>query len=419
MTYKRYKGWIGNKLGLGFRFGLVVAVAASGAVVGADMAARVGVSQQLLGVVGVDRPSQLLAGSEVGLQVGSGGVVEFSGRADGESLGVGRNFAHRGDGLAPVWPFRGVVDSGRADDGGFVLRFWSIESGGVYDVPLGAMSQSEPYWYSDREYSDDHSYAGDVLYASEEFVITQLSNRLSPLNEDWTPHREERTRWWWIVVPWGDEAYPVLWPEVLVESELSPERLSQAEGFEVSFVEDLHRGSVLRVVTPPEEAYYDLDYSWDVSSHTAGTDEYYAAYHRSFHVLLELSEPPSDPVDYSDYESEDSPFGALAYDRYITWLREAPYVRFDGTDGYYYGITIMVAPDLEDATARDSWGFVFAGDTGEVVSCRRVFSTAGALLVKPEGWSDLVDRFVLPEAFSGSDCVGTGELHNLSSGEVS
>ncbi|MDE0268626.1 MAG: hypothetical protein OXI96_06275 [Acidimicrobiaceae bacterium] len=378
--------------------------------------------------VGVGVAQQMLAGSEVALRTGVGAAVEFSDSADD-------------DGLAPVWPFRGIVDFGKDEDGEFVLRFWDTESGVVHDVPLGAMSEGEPCWFSVNLGSLDH-YSD--IYATEEFVLARFADDIS----FW----RSRDRWH-VVVPWGDEAYPVVWPEILVESGLdglslgegfeaagfngfSPasglDPLPLGEGFEVSFAYNDypdHKG-VLHLVAPRDEAYYDweldgLDYDYmdeypqEVADEVISSECDRISYEFAIGVGLMLGEPPSDPVDFFEFSSVDHP---RFYD-YNEWVRGALQARFDGTDGYHYGFTIII-PALEGGGISDLWSFVVAGDTGEVVACRRVSETAvGPLLVKPEGWPDLVDRFVLPEAFSGSvfsgsvfsgsDCTVTGELLNL------
>ena len=316
-----------------------------------------------------------------------------AGSSGGGGVGWGSRGSVPGEGLAPSWPFRGMVDFGTSEDGRAVLRYWDVGAGGVHDVNLGGGPPREPCWFR-------------TPFATEEFVQARVY--------DGDPYRTFGVPYRLIRVPWGDEAYPVL-----ARSEFVLVGLAPAEGFDVSFVEDVHRGSVLRVVTPHGEAYYDLALEFlgqELFNRDDLTPEEMEIIEKSSEcvelgpdstigIWLELSGPPFDVVDYSEFSSQDHP----RFDMYNSWLKSAPRARFDGTDGYHYGFTILVPSPEAGPGSLDSWSFVFAGDTGEIVACRRAYNVAGALLVRPEGWPDLVDRFVLPGSFNGSECVGYGE----------
>ena len=378
-------GSMGKRLVVGLRPGRLVAAAAVVAVAAGGLAildvqplvpraARAGVDVSALapGTTAAGAAVEVSDAAMIGVRAGSsdgGGGVRSGGSGDSVP----------GGGLAPSWPFRGMVDFGRSEDGRAVLRYWDVEAGRVHDVNVGGGLQGEPCW-------------DDAPFGTEEFVQARF--------HDGAGRRLIR-------VPWGDEAYPIL-----VRSEFVLTGLAPAEGFGASFVEDVHRGSVLRVVTPHGEAYYDLGLEFFDYYDLAPEDR---REHNSECVLLgpdstagirlELSGTPSDVVDYSEFASQDHP----RFSEYLEWARAAPRARFDGTDGYHYGVTILVPYWESGPGSSDSWSFVFAGDTGEVVACRRAFNIAGVLLVRPEGWPDLVDRFVLPGSFNGSGCVGAGE----------
>ena len=381
---------------MGLRWGRLlaaaaVAVVAAGGLVSLD-ATHPPLAPRAAGV-GVD-VSALAPGVSVAGAAGAVSDVEVTEVRAGSSGGGGVGWGGSrgsvpGEGLAPSWPFRGMVDFGTSEDGRAVLRYWDVGAGRVHDVNLGGGRQREPCW-------------DGTPFATEEFVQARVY--------DGDPYRSFGVPYRLIRVPWGDEAYPVL-----ARSEFVLVGLAPAEGFDVSFVEDVHRGSVLRVVTPHGEAYYDLalEFISAEAIHGDPTPEEMEIIEQSSEcdslltigIRLDLSGPPSDVVDYSEFSSQDHP----RFDMYNSWLKNAPFARFDGTDGYHYGFTIFVPSPEAGPGSSDSWSFVFAGGTGEVVACRRAYNVAGALLVRPEGWPDLVDRFALPGSFNGSECVGYGE----------
>ena len=405
--------------------------------------------------VSLNAPPQLLLGSSrVDSQASLGVVVRFSDSTDSGISAEENDPAVASEGLAPVWPFRGIIDFGRAEDGEFVLRFWNTESGRIHDVPLGAVLEGEPCWHSTSAYSSHYDFRdhgsdiyGYALYATEEFVLTQFGDSSLPV--------DSHTRWS-VVVPWDDQAYPVAWPEVLVGSEFglgqlplsenNPSsgrqrgfglgQLPLGEGFEMSYIANGHFNpkGVISVTTPDGQAYYD----WDAEflDYDLYTDEYPKEIDAEVNseceriyvetligIELELGEPPPNPVDYSQFSSSDDPY---EHDDYNEWLRGAPKARFDGTDGYHYGFTIIFPSWEAGPGVSQPWSFVVAGDTGEVIACRKMDGAAGPLLVKPEDWPGLIDRFVPPEVFSGSvfsgstlsgsGCASAGELLNLPSG---
>lgn len=326
----------------------------------------------------------LLAGAVMAAAAaGDGRCFEYLGAVVGveeaSSGGVGLPSDGEGDpGSAPSWPFRGVVDSGRSVDGKAALRYLDAETGAMREVVLGGGLGSELCWDA-------------TPFAAEEFVQVRFRDSAGSRL---------------IRVPWGDEAYPVFARTELVLVGLDP-----PEGFGASFVEDVHRGSVLRVVTPHEDVYYDLTleyFSDDLASdqdRRGLADCFGFGPDSTVGIGLELNAPPTDVVDYSTFSSQDHP----RFFEYLEWARAAPRARFDGTDGLLLGFTILVPSWEAGPGSSDAWSFVFAGDTGELVGCRRAFDTVAARLVYPGRWPDLVHPFILPESFDGSGCVGANE----------
>ena len=197
-----------------------------------------------------------LAGASVVLcvsSIGAAGSVEAA-SAGGAPVGV-----------APEWPFRGLVHDGGESEYGYVLEYWDAETGAVSAVQLGGPQGCRTPVVGNDEYVELQRWdAGGVGVAI-------------------------------LRVPWGDEAYPYFaWSEDV------PRRyFKQARdvGVEVSTV-----AAGFRVVTAVGEAYYhrpddgglhllrtggsleehlevvgvapddDYDYGWHYRVHLDGTD---------------------------------------------------------------------------------------------------------------------------------------------------
>ena len=163
-----------------------------------------------------------VAASAAALCVGAAGAA---GSAGGASVGV-----------APVWPFRGVVNGG-----GDVLEYWDAETGALSEVRLGNQPGCPSPVVGNEDYVELESWSGgggrDVI----------------------------------LRVPWGDEAYPYF-----ALSEDVPRRFfkqSRDVGVDVSTV----LGG-FRVVTAAGEAYYRISDDWEPRLvRTGGSLEEHAA----------------------------------------------------------------------------------------------------------------------------------------------
>ncbi len=180
-------------------------------------------------------------------------------------------------------------------------------------------------------------------------------------------------------IPWGDEAYPVLFnaPRESVHSGETSE-----PGVDRPFLEgrlDLStEQGVIHLATPSEGAYYGHDSQ--VPGH-----------------LVSVDEPEVEGTDGSgEGRDEDDIYG--------------PWFGLIGTDGFYYAIGIY----WNEPTCPGDEGFLVAGDTGEVVACGYTIgpSLGGLTFVLPEGSPRLLEEFALPDVETSRSCEGLN-LENL------
>ena len=152
------------------------------------------------------------------------GVVE-AGSAQGASVGV-----------APTWPFRGVVNLG-----GHRLEYWDAETGDVSEVRLGNPTGCPRPVVGNEDYVE----MGYWPAGGGRYVILR--------------------------VPWGDEAYPYF----ALSEDVQRRWFKQTRdvGVEVSSVV-----GGFRVSTPDEEAYYRISDDWEPRLvRTGGSLEEHAA----------------------------------------------------------------------------------------------------------------------------------------------
>ncbi|MDE0268608.1 MAG: hypothetical protein OXI96_06185 [Acidimicrobiaceae bacterium] len=171
-------------------------------------------------------------------------------------------------------------------------------------------------------------------------------------------------------VPWGDEAYPLV-RGVGVGSGMDSDERSVQQSFLLGKLAVSSVGELLRVSTPQQDAYYDT--------------------YVNARIGLMLADAPH----ISELEPENDG---------ESWFW--PSADVIGTDGFYYGVGEIYN---EPAWCPGAYGFVVAGDTGEVVACgsfRGLDSVGlgGVAFVLPEGSPGFVDSFAVPQGVPPGGC---------------
>lgn len=275
--------------------------------------------------------------SETAALTAAAGVLAASGSAGDGSAPVPEGALwRRVDELAirpsPVWPFRGVVNRGAASAelSGDVLQYWDADTGEYSEVLL----------------SHTGVPGGDC---SGTPVADEHAVELSLLT------------WPGVVysVPWGDEAYPVLF--------MSQDALTGRSG-SVSFGA---AGSVSVVFEGGEPLVRVSDGS---------SERYYSP------GMFEFAQIDSEPVYTQAPENSDN--------RELEDIGDIPgQITLDGTDGYHWGVTVTPPSTM---ACPEEYGFIFAIETGELVACgwtRR----GGAFLVGQPDTLQQVDTVAFPE----------------------
>ena len=243
-------------------------------------------------------------------------------------------------GIAPAWPFVGIVDFQYdlvGESSAFV--YWDSETGALSEVVL------------------DHGswgvYCPWELSASRHRVHYVWSTLVGPRLE--------------FVVPWGDDAYPILHSERFVDfhtpADGSLERESATERLDVAM-----RYGVLRVDNSEEIGYYWLPYD----SYTEG------------HGLARVGSEDGEQAFETELDDEERIWGASS--------REL------GAAGFYYGFEVQYAEPA--CQAEDS--YIVDGRTGELVGCFHSLGGPSPVFVG----SSALSKLELPQPFADQQCDG-------------
>lgn len=247
-------------------------------------------------------------------------------------------------GTAPEWPFVGIValrsdllrDPARERS---ALVYWDSETGALSEVVLNQGSWGT---YCPGEFSANRHRVHYRWYAHS-------GNHLE------------------FVVPWGDDAYPILYSEHFVDFHMPAEGSHQG-GSAAGRLDVAMRYGVLRVDNSQETAYYWLPYD----SYTQG------------HGLAQVDSEEGERAFETEPDDEELIWGTSSWEL--------------GAAGFYYGFEVQYA---EPACQAEDW-YIVDGRTGELVACFHSYGGPSPVFVGPSALSKLE----LPEPFADQQCDG-------------
>ena len=268
------------------------------------------------------------------------GQASVSAQSEDDASGESEPRAAPDEGTAPDWPFVGIVglhyDPER--EGG-VFVYWDSETGALSEVGLNQRNWST---YCPSDFSANRHRVFYSLYS--------LGGH----------HLE-------FVVPWGDDAYPILHSERFVDFHTPAEDQSDHDG-DTGNLDVEMRYSVLRVDNSTEVAYYSLPYDSDTEGHG-----------------LALVDP----------QRGEQKFEAEPDDEERIWGARGDEL---GAAGFYYGFEVRSS---EPACQAEN-AYVVDGRTGELVACFHSYGGPSPVFVGPSSLATLE----LPKPFSDKVCDG-------------
>ncbi|WP_419554113.1 hypothetical protein [Candidatus Poriferisodalis sp.] len=268
------------------------------------------------------------------------GQASVSAQSEDDASGASEPRAASDEGTAPPWPFVGIVglqyDPERESN---VFVYWDSETGALSEVGL-----DQRYWstYCPSEFSADRHR---VFYSLDSLEGQRLE----------------------FVVPWGDDAYPVLHSAGFVDFYTSAEDQFD-HGSDSGNLEARMQYSVLRVDNSQEVAYFSFLYDFDTERHG-----------------LALVDP----------QRGEQAFEAEPDDDERIWGTRGGGL---GAAGFYYGFEVRYSEPA--CQAEDA--YVVDGRTGELVACFHTLGGPSPVFVGPSSLATLE----LPEPFSDKVCDG-------------
>lgn len=272
------------------------------------------------------------------------GQSSASAQAENETPDGGDVQAAADAGAAPVWPFAGIValrsdllrDPARERS---ALVYWDSETGALSEVVLNQGS-----WGT---------------YCPGDFSANR--HRVHYL---WFAHSGDHLE---FVVPWGDDAYPILHSESFVDFHM-PADGSHEDDSAAGRLDVAMRYGIMRVDNSEETAYYWLPYDSDTQGHG----------------LARVDSEEGEQAFETEPDDEELIWGTSSWEL--------------GAAGFYYGFEVRYA---EPACQAEDW-YIVDGRTGELVACFHSYGGPSPVFVGPSALSELE----LPEPFADQQCDG-------------